>query len=518
MNELEYDIVNFTSYPSPERSLDRFWFVANLFNFPAILPSSARILEIGCSTGRHLLSLAERFSSANFEGIDLSKEQISKAISLRDKAEIHNIDFVSTSFDQFRGYSQGYDYIICHGLYSWIDKETQGRLLKFIYDNMADSGVVYISHNCLPGYRSRQAVIELLKLTDDISLSSLNRINNARQVIQYATDNLVDAYKYHGLQLKDELERNLKRSDQFILHELLNFNTSASTLSQMINECRECNLNYIGDAHPQRMPLIKNINDVIPRNIDLKYEKKVCFFDILHPASFRGSLFAKNNLRFQEETNLKAFQSSFISSPLVAEEDFVVKEHLESFSMVPFYGPSEEIYEAKAPALKLMLAILADYWPQSISYKEIMGLVKKEISISIEEETKLQEALLELFAKNLLDVYSMELSVANKSKSSQPIVSKLTRVLANEDWLTTLRGERFDTDPLDRIILPLLDGSRNIDDIIDQCVIAVKDGRLILKSDGQQISSNNADLFDIISEAVQQKFSSYYEHALLTDN
>ena len=67
-------------------------------------PKGARILEIGCGTGHHILSLANRWPGAECTGVDISARAISTARNLARQAGLENVKVLEW------GYAVEYDY------------------------------------------------------------------------------------------------------------------------------------------------------------------------------------------------------------------------------------------------------------------------------------------------------------------------------------------------------------------------------------------------------------------------
>ena len=138
-------------------------------------PAGARILEIGCGTGHHLLSLAKRWPEASFTGLDVSARGIARARMLARRAGIGNVRFCEVSVLEFEGEEKGYDYIIAHGVFSWVEDEVKVGLMGFIAEKLAAGGVAAVSFNVVAGWRARMAVVEKVRAiavageTDDMT-------------------------------------------------------------------------------------------------------------------------------------------------------------------------------------------------------------------------------------------------------------------------------------------------------------------------------------------------------------
>ncbi len=123
-------------------------------------PSGARILEIGCGSGLNLLALAARWPGSRFTGIDLSAEAIGLGDSLAGAAGLRNITFLTKDLRDLSEACGEYDYIIAHGVFSWVPDDAKLALLERCRKLLAPDGVAVISFNVETGWRARFPVIE----------------------------------------------------------------------------------------------------------------------------------------------------------------------------------------------------------------------------------------------------------------------------------------------------------------------------------------------------------------------
>jgi cyclopropane fatty-acyl-phospholipid synthase-like methyltransferase len=135
-----YDSVPYDSHPFPQTAVEHLEALAYMFGLDAPRPEHARVLELGCASGGNLIPFASRHSEATALGIDLSTVQISQgvdAIRLSGLANVtlraFDIAAIDASFGQF-------DYIVCHGVYSWVPPEVQDAILRVCSENLAPNG------------------------------------------------------------------------------------------------------------------------------------------------------------------------------------------------------------------------------------------------------------------------------------------------------------------------------------------------------------------------------------------
>ncbi len=115
-----YDALPYEDYAHPEATPAHLAAVAWMFGHPAAPPARARVLEIGCATGGHLLPLAEAFPEAQFVVVDPSAAQIAQAEAHRDALGLGNVSLLARSFTDLDDSLGRFDYVLCHGVWSWV--------------------------------------------------------------------------------------------------------------------------------------------------------------------------------------------------------------------------------------------------------------------------------------------------------------------------------------------------------------------------------------------------------------
>ena len=136
--------------------------VARLAGFATPELSAARVLEIGCGDGGNLLPLAYYHPAWSFVGVDPSGEAIRAAQEGKDILGLTNITFVQC--DAEGAVREGpFDFVICHGVYSWVDPEERDSVLALAKDSLSPEGLFYLSYNTQPGWRARGLVRDRLR-------------------------------------------------------------------------------------------------------------------------------------------------------------------------------------------------------------------------------------------------------------------------------------------------------------------------------------------------------------------
>ena len=146
-----YDEVPYESHPYPQSHPDRLATIATLFGMKPAPIARCRVLELGCATGGNLIPLAASLPESEFVGIDGSTRQIADGQALIDTLKLGNVKLRCADFNEVGDEGQ-FDYIIAHGVYSWIADDLQEKLLEICGKLLSPNGVAYVSYNSYPGW------------------------------------------------------------------------------------------------------------------------------------------------------------------------------------------------------------------------------------------------------------------------------------------------------------------------------------------------------------------------------
>jgi SAM-dependent methyltransferase len=111
--------------------------------------------DLGCGQGVTAAILAATHPRGTFHGIDMMPVHVEHARRLAAEATIANVRFHPVDFATAAGLDlPPFDYLVAHGVYSWVDAESQAALRRFIDRHLKPGGLVYVSYNAMPGWAS----------------------------------------------------------------------------------------------------------------------------------------------------------------------------------------------------------------------------------------------------------------------------------------------------------------------------------------------------------------------------
>ncbi|GAB4326916.1 MAG: methyltransferase regulatory domain-containing protein [Dehalococcoidia bacterium] len=147
-----YDDVAYPSLSHRQTHPDTMATVARLIGFAAAAADRCRYLDIGCAVGGNLLPLAETLPDAEFVGIDYAPRQIDEARRRAAAMGITNVRFECLDIRDGGRDLGTFDYIVAHGIYSWVPPDVRDRLLAMCQELLRPHGIAYVSYNTLPGW------------------------------------------------------------------------------------------------------------------------------------------------------------------------------------------------------------------------------------------------------------------------------------------------------------------------------------------------------------------------------
>lgn len=315
----DYDEYPYDSLPFPQSHPDRLATMATLFGMQPARVEKCRVLEIGCASGGNLIPMAFNLPESEFLGIDLSRVQIEDgqqtiaALGLSNVKLTHlNLKDVDESFGEF-------DYIIAHGVYSWVPTDIQDALLNICRKHLANEGVAYISYNVYPGWHFRGLIREMM-LYHTASISEPgSKIWQAKELLNFLVNSISAEQKVYGLVLKDEMDLLSKESDAYLLHEHLASNNSPVYFHRFVEALSEHDLQFLSESHlfqmiPQNC-FSQAVCEAISKFTSSDLVKTEQYKDFLQNKLFRQSLICRKEVRPERLINAEHINSFFVSSP-----------------------------------------------------------------------------------------------------------------------------------------------------------------------------------------------------------
>ncbi|MEP6945944.1 MAG: class I SAM-dependent methyltransferase, partial [Acidobacteriota bacterium] len=460
-----YDSVPYPSYTFPQTHPDRLSTIGSLHGLSSAHPERCRVLELGCGDGTNLLSFAYALEQSSFVGVDLSNIHINKARSAASELGLENVSFIQADLSTLTAEDLGmYDFIIAHGLFSWVPDSVRDDLLRIYSECMAPEGVGYISYNAYPGCHIREISSEIMKFAADERLDPEKRVEYGRAFLNLITESADEDSLYQSM-LKIELSHIIDRSDQNIYHDDLSelnqpfyFRDFATMLGssglQFISEADAVS-SHPGKLSPKAQQVLRSTGD------DLLRREQI--IDLITCRRFRCSIVCRENIELKQSATACSAKGILISSRIESTADAT---EIASAAGVNFIGSDGTSVTIDHPLTKAALVHLGRVYSRRVSFRDLIGEAAKFLGM-IEPDAgdvaRTENILDQFYYAGLISLHRYQPKFVD-TVSDEPEASRFARwqLKNGSQSVTSLAGPNLvPGNSVTRAFLSLLDGQHN---------------------------------------------------------
>jgi methyltransferase-like protein/2-polyprenyl-3-methyl-5-hydroxy-6-metoxy-1,4-benzoquinol methylase len=521
-----YDLIPYPNYSFPQTHPDRAAVVGTLLGLSPPPVERCRVLELGCAAGSNLIPIAEDLPESTFLGIDLSQRQIHEGQQTIAELSLTNIELRHQSILDFELGSQTFDYILCHGVFSWVPPEVQDRILAICRRCLGPNGLAFVSYNTLPGWHMRGMIRDMMLYHGRRFSQPAQQVAGARGLLDFLVSSIPMQENPYGQFLRSELELLRNQPDAYLYHDHLEENNSPLYFHQFVERAAAHGLRYLADVDLYTM-VSHNLPEQVAQPLHrvsadlLQLEQ---YLDFLRNRTFRQTLLCQAPQTPNYSLEPEALTHFFIGSQLKpaspqADLHRSIREH--------FQGPSGATAFATNPIVKAALVVLGQAWPQMLLFRDLYaqakallaGVPRAAVPPSEDQELQLRQGLLKFYTINnsLVDFRLHPLGV-----STQPGPRPAARLLAR--WqaqsgrpVTNLRHEIVEVDNFGRQLLQRLDGQHSQGDLVQALIEVVEAGQLPVWQQKQNVADHR-QREQLVSDSVQEQLERFARSALLLAN
>ena len=461
-----YDAVSYPGSAFSQTHPDRLATIAALYGLPAARPERCRVLELGCGNGANLIPMAYVLPESTFLGLDAAgtavaqgREQIA-ALGLGNATLLHADLLDASNLGTF-------DYVIAHGLYSWVPPNVQERVLAIASEVLAPNGIAYVSYNALPGCHVRNAMRQMMMWHVRSIEEPAERISQARSIVRFLGEAAPVRPVFSAI-LKETLEHQEKQQDAVLFHDDLAEINEPLLFVDFIERASRHRLKFLSEADYCDMtvwnadsPAGRFLLKVGAENAVLQQQYR----DFLIFRRFRQTLLCREEAPRVREPDPESLRSLHVGAGTLPETP---DADVASDDPVRFKSEKDREVTTTHPLSKAAFLELGAIWPRRVRVSELVAAARARVlaaggrPATAEDEARLLRFLLGCYGADVVQLWSTACPFVTVI-SERPRASALARLQARtRTKVTNLKHESIQLeDPLVRTFLGLLDGSRD---------------------------------------------------------
>ena len=470
-------------------------YLATLAGLHGLAPAGVdrcRVLELGCAGGGNLIPMALENPDARFVGVDLSPRQVAAGQAIVAELGLGNIDLRATDLTAIDDRFGPFDYIVCHGVFSWVPDAVRDAILAICRDRLTPHGIAYVSYNTYPGWHGRGMVREMLAYHVRRPAPALVRAERARGFLDELLQVLPDKSTAYARTLRNEDAFLRQVADSYLIHEHLDETNQPLYFHEFLSLAEAKGLRFVAEARSA------GLVDGLPPDARVALERWADdrraaeqYLDFLCNRTFRRTLLCHAHREPSPEASAAGVSSLWVSTrvvPASAEPD------TQSAAVEEFRRPEDgSVVSTNNPVIKLALVILHEERPRAVAFDDLCArviarLVPGLMGDGYDVRTALREALLRCFLSELVVLHTRPPRFA-PAAGARPVASPLARVQARDaERVTTLRRRNADVKGFDRLVLLLLDGTRDRAALLDAMADQVASGAFAVVHGDEPVS------------------------------
>jgi methyltransferase-like protein len=428
---------------------------------------SARVLELGSAAGGNIIPLACTYPDAKFIGVDSALVQVEAGRQMIDALSLTNIELIHADLLALDESLGRFDFIICHGVFSWVPPDVQKKILWIAANLLAPDGIAYISYNTYPGWHTRGIIRQLLLQHTSHDSDARTRVAAARQLLSATAKITSRAENYYSELLNSEAKILESRSDEYIYHEHLAENCEPFYFRDFMGRARGAGLSFLGEADLTSFSTLRcaaAIRCVLPIPVEDVIEREQ-YIDFVSNRTFRESLLLKGTRTPALDIPSHVMWPLHIASSLKPVEPSIdVKSSVEA----TFVSRTGEAFSTPSPLLKATLMELGRHWPCSLPFGQLLETTSRQLGIrtSAPHWTILGQTIVSaMIGTNVIEV-SVDPPCFTVTPTDSPTASKFARWQSLGDTVVTnLRHERVEITAVQQRVLVQLDGAKKLESI-----------------------------------------------------
>lgn len=442
------------------------------------------MLELGCGDGGNALSIAQTLPGAQVLGVDASSGAIERGVKLAQASGLENVELRCATFEQLGEGVGEFDYIVAHGVYSWVPPQARGALLDCVKRCLAPEGVAFVSYNAYPGSYLRDMARDMLRYHVQGMSDPGERLSRAQELMKTIVE--IEQPSPFARVLREQMERMLGYSDALLFHDDLAEVSTPFYFHEFVEHARERGLQFLSEADlfESQMREVPDSAGQLMASLPEDAVVREQYMDFFKNRMFRQTLICHDTAPLHRALDETAIEGLWISSRArlgeggdgKGEEGRAPDEtqpiaHGSAPDEDPeartFLTPEGFSMTTSEPLVQAAMSTLGDAWPRSVEFPALLARAREAAGPEAPSElvaARLRSVLLQAYLARIVMFAGCPPPVSGEL-GERPTVSPLARAqkAAGLPALSSLLHANVRLDgELEADALELLDGTRTV--------------------------------------------------------
>jgi SAM-dependent methyltransferase len=453
------------------------------------------VLELGSGDGANALSLAQTLPGARVLGVDASHGAVERGTRLIQAAGLANVELRCAAFEDLGEELGEFDYIVAHGVYSWVPPQARRALLDCVARCLAPEGIALVSYNAYPGSYLRDMARDMLRYHVQGLSDPRARLASAQELMRTIVE--IEQPSPFARVLREQMERMLDYSDALLFHDDLAEVSTPFYFHEFIEHASKRGLQFLSEAdlfESQMRDVPASAGQLmagLPEDVVVREQ----YMDFFKNRMFRQTLLCHEAAPVSRALEEAEIQGMWVSSRARLSEERLDGDGEEgrapgatpamSAGAVPggdphastFVTPEGFSMTTSEPLVQAAMSALAAAWPQSVDFATLLAGSREAAGL---------EASAKLVSTRLCSVLL------------QAYLARIVMLQGCPPPLTDRVGERPATTPLARAqceaglssVSSLLHGSVRLEGELEEGLLALLDGTRTLPELAQALGAD----------------------------
>jgi ubiquinone/menaquinone biosynthesis C-methylase UbiE len=274
------------------------------------------VLEIACGDGANLIPMAYAIPDSEFVGFDLAGHPIARGQERIRDLGLTNIRIFQGDLLEAGAELGQFDYVIAHGVYSWVPEPVRNRLLALCRELLTSRGVAFVSYAALPGGHLRNMIREMMLFRVRGIEDPQEKVSSALAFPRFVMEARKQGDPFRAL-IEEQMKSLEKRNPYALFHDELAEIHHPLLFTDFVGHARSNGLEYLCESvlppppdpanQPELVPALASLagNDPIAREQTL---------DFLRMRMYRETLLCQAEAELRRDTAPESFRRLLFSS------------------------------------------------------------------------------------------------------------------------------------------------------------------------------------------------------------